>query len=260
MDWMCFFSLIERNKPLNPSSTGLRSKVLIQLSLFANISKIIILAAYKKIKVRIFSDKCFSVTNQNINLFLVAAWPLFYLGFAKSKFKSELATILSVKIDISKTVKLSQGTLLCYHFQWGRFCISRTETPVRQGEVNKKTWSFGPDNSYLKTVLCHFTRIWFDETKVSIWSSKTSKHHEGGFCSSYTLCSHNSSCLCSTLFHSAHFSNTLTTFRVPEQFGLCATHNTSPLTACGLTNLWQSFCHSGIFSFPTFRVHHYCFL
>ncbi|KAI1239287.1 hypothetical protein IHE44_0012402, partial [Lamprotornis superbus] len=40
---------ISRNNPLDPSSTGLGSKILIQLSLFTNISKIVLLAAYKKI-------------------------------------------------------------------------------------------------------------------------------------------------------------------------------------------------------------------
>lgn len=133
-----------------------------------------------------------------------------------------------------------RDTLLCYHFQGGRFCISRAETPDRQGEVNKKTWNFGPDNSYLKVVLYNFTRLCSDKTKANIWSSKTSKLHEGGFCSS---------CVLTIVLVSAHFSNTLTIFRVPEQFGLYATHNISPLRAYSLTNLWQSFCHFWCFLF-----------
>lgn len=158
-------------------------------------------------KLIIFLEKLFSGTSLNINLFFSC-----YLAFVLSRF-----CLFRVLIRTSynfvcqkryfKTVKLSRSTLLCYHFQWCRSCISRTETPVRQGEINKKTWNFGPENSYLQAVLCNFTRLCFDKTKVNIWSLKTSKAHAARFCSSYSLCSDNSSCLCSTLFHSAHFSH-----------------------------------------------------
>lgn len=108
----------------------------------------------------------------------------------------------------------------------------------------------------------NLTRLCFGRMKIVTESSKTSKPHETGFYSSDNSSSHSIPSALFNIFPLCSFCKYLDiAFRVPEQFGLCAIHSTSPLRACGLTKLVTILLILLEFSlFPDSEYAHRCFL